>query len=66
MDKPVFQQPASLQDKYAQAHAGAGSFQSEQSKLLEADHGQRLDIGAQGAAGRADPAMATVEAKHRP
>ena len=30
------------------------------------DSGNTLDIGAQAAAGRADPAMATVEAKHRP
>ena len=49
-----------------QQATGAGNSQSEPNKLLEADHGQRLDIGAQGAAGRADPAMATVEAKHRP
>jgi hypothetical protein len=27
--------------------SGAGNSQSEQNKLLEADHGQRLDIGAQ-------------------
>lgn len=45
--------------------SGAGDFQSGQNKLLEADHGQRLDIGAQAAAGRADPAMATVGAVHR-
>ena len=53
-------------ERSARAQAGAGNSQSEPNKLLEADHGQRLDIGAQGAAGRADPAMATVEAKHRP
>ena len=53
-------------ERSAQAQAGAGNFHSEPNKLLEADHGQRLDIGAQAAAGRADPAMATVEAKHRP
>ena len=49
-----------------QQATGAGSFQSGQSKLLEAQHGNTLDIGAQATAGRADPAMATVEAKHRP
>jgi hypothetical protein len=31
-----------------------------QSKLLEASDDQRLDIGAEGAAGRADPAMAPL------
>ncbi len=31
-----------------------------QSKLLEAKSGERLDIGAAGAPGRADPAMATL------
>ena len=50
----------------AQARTHAGSFQTEPNKLLEAQHGERLDIGAQAAAGRADPAMATLEAKHRP
>jgi len=49
-----------------QSATGAGNFQTEPNKLLEADHGERLDFGAQAAAGRADPAMATVEAKHRP
>lgn len=38
---------------------GAGNFQIVQNKLLEADHGQRLDIGAQAAAGRVNQ---TVEA----
>jgi len=32
-----------------------------QSKLLEESDGQRLDTGAEGAAGRADPAMAPLE-----
>ena len=49
-----------------QSATGAGNFQTAPNKLLEADHGERLDFGAQAAAGRADPAMATVEAKHRP
>ena len=39
--------------------SGAGNIQSEQNKLLEADHGQRLDIGAQGTASRVNQ---TVEA----
>ena len=38
---------------------GAGNFQSEQNKLLEQDHGQRMDFGAQATAGRVNQ---TVEA----
>ena len=53
-------------EQYAQAHAHAGSFQTEPNKLLEAQHGERLDIGAQAAAGRADQALETVGAVHRP
>jgi hypothetical protein len=34
--------------------------ESSQDKLLEANHGERLDTRAAGAAGRADPAMATL------
>ena len=44
----------------ARAQAGAGNSQSEPNKLLEADHGQRLDIGAQAAAGRANQKLETV------
>ena len=40
--------------------SGAGNSQSEPNKLLEADHGQRLDIGAQAAAGRANQKLETV------
>lgn len=49
----------------ARAQAGAGNFQSAPSKLLETDHGQRLDIGAQAAAGRANQALEAVGAVHR-
>ncbi len=44
----------------------AGKNQSPPNELLEHQHGNTLDIGATATAGRADPAMATVEAKHRP
>ena len=44
----------------------AGKTQSPPNELLEHQHGNTLDIGATATAGRADPAMATVEAKHRP
>lgn len=40
--------------------SGAGNSRSEPNKLLEANHGQRLDIGAQAAAGRANQKLATV------
>ena len=40
--------------------SGAGNSQSAPNKLLEADHGERLDIGAQAAAGRADQKLETV------
>jgi len=38
----------------------AGNFQSEQSKLLEVDHGQRLDTRAAQAASRVNQAVGTV------
>ena len=46
--------------------ASAGKNQSQPNELLEHQHGNTLDIGATATAGRDDPAMATVEAKHRP
>lgn len=53
----------------ASAHTSIGSHaansQTEPNKLLEADHGQRLDFGAQGQAGRADQDLETVEAVNR-
>jgi hypothetical protein len=36
-----------------------------QNELLEVEHGERMDTRATGAAGGADPAMATLGAKHR-
>lgn len=46
--------------QYAQAHTPAGDSQTLQNKLLEHQHGNTLEFGAQGAAGRANPHMATV------
>ncbi len=46
--------------QYAQARAGAENLSCAPNKLLEADYGQGLDIGAQGTAGRADPHLAAV------
>lgn len=37
-----------------------------QNELLEVKHGERLDTRATGAAGGTDPAVATLEAEHRP
>ncbi len=48
-----------------QQATSAGNSQSRPNKLLEAQHEQRLDIGAQAAAGRADQALEAVGAVHR-
>jgi hypothetical protein len=59
--------PQQVNNGYAgtPSHSGiqsrTGNIQSEPNKLLEVDHGQRLDIGAQGAAGRVNPHIATVD-----
>ena len=45
--------------------SGAGSFQSGPNKLMKADHGERMVIGAPGAASRVNQAVETVEAVHR-
>ena len=47
------------------AHPHAGNFQSEQSKLLEVEHGKRVDFGAQAAAGSAESDLTPVGAIHR-
>lgn len=52
--------------QYAQARAGAGKTSFMPNKLLEADHGQRLDIGTQGTAGRANQHLEAVGAVDRP
>lgn len=51
--------------QYAPARARTKIVQSAPNKLLEADHGQRLDTRAPSAAGRADQGMETVGAVHR-
>ncbi len=43
----------------------AGNIQSEPNKLLEADHGERMDIGAQGKTSNVNKAVATMEEVHR-
>ena len=50
----------------ARAGAPASESQSAQIKLLEAEHGKRMDFGAQAAAGRTDSDLAPVGAIDRP
>ena len=58
--------PQQVNNTYAGASAHtainspAENFQSEPNKLLEADHGQRMVIGAQGQAGRVNKAVEAV------
>ena len=58
--------PQQVNNAYAStpSHSGiqshAGSFESEPNKLLEAEHGQRMVIGAQGQAGRVNQAVEAV------
>ena len=58
--------PQQVNNAYAGAppqdgtQSGAGNTQSEQTKLLEANHGQRLDIGASQATSRVNKAVGTV------
>ena len=51
---------------YSNTHARAGNSDSVQNELLEDQHEQGMDIGTTGATGRGDPAMATMDAIHRP
>ena len=63
--------PQQVNNAYAgtQSHSGmksgAGNIQSEPNKLLEAEHGQWMDTGTQGATGRGNQAVETVESIHR-
>ena len=54
-----------ISEQYEQAHTPAGDSSFAPNKLLEADHAQRLALGAQAAAGRADQELETVGAVHR-
>lgn len=49
-----------LTERFAQAHTGAGENNFTPNKLLEADHGQRLDTRAAQAASRVNQAVGTV------
>ena len=51
---------AELKEQYAQARAHAGKSEPEQSKLMEADHGNYMDTRAQSTASGVNPHMATV------
>ena len=52
-------------EDYAQVRARGENSITEPNKLLKADHGQRMVIGAQGQAGRANQAVDALEAVHR-
>lgn len=53
-----------LSEQYVQAPTHGKETTPEQNKLLEAEHGQRMVIGAQGQAGRVNQAEDAVEAVH--
>ena len=60
--------PSGKPEQYAQAHAHGEKSETEQNKLLEANHGQpgkRMDTRAAQAAERSNQAMETVEQIHR-
>ena len=56
----------SVTGQLTRAHAHAGNSSIEPNKLLEADHGQRLDFGAQATAGRVGQTVAPVGKVNRP
>jgi hypothetical protein len=64
----VFARQANIAHGHQQVNNGeptrAREIQSEQSKLLEQTHGERLDTGATGAAGNADTHLEAVGAVH--
>lgn len=49
-----------VSEQSAQPCAHAGNFQNAPNKLLEEDHGKRLDVGAQAAASRTNQKLETV------
>ena len=53
-------QQSTQNSNHGNKHAHAEKTETEQNKLLEADHGNYLDTRAQSAAGRVNPHMATV------
>ena len=64
--------PQQVNNTYANTPACGGkqlrteNIESEPNKLLETNHGQRLDRGTQAQAGRANQEVATLGAVHRP
>ena len=66
----TFVKQANISNGHQQVNNGAvasrtETFESGQNKLLEADHGQRLDIGAQAQTGRTNQRVDAVGAIHR-
>lgn len=64
----VYARQANIANGPQQVNNGARAQENpiEQSKVLEAQHGERLDVGAAAAAGRTNPKLATVETIDRP
>ena len=64
--------PQQVNNTYANTPACSGkqlrteNIESEPNKLLETNHGQRLDRGTQAQAGRSNQEVAALEAVHRP
>lgn len=56
---------ASTQGTHPPAHAHAEKTEAAQNELLEHQHGNYLDTGAQGQAGRADRKLEAVATRHR-
>ena len=54
------------QNNFGTAPSRARETENPPTGLLEASDGERLDIGAEAEAIRGDPALATVDAQHRP
>lgn len=69
----VFAKQANIAHGHQQVNNGAAvpvsrvrGMKRSQTKLLETEHGERLDTGTTTTAGGSDPAMATVEVLDRP
>lgn len=58
--------PQQVNNAGAAESSRAGDFKNQPNKVLEHQHGERLDFGTAGTASGADSAMETVGALHRP
>lgn len=58
--------PQQVNNGAAAGGSRAGKTENQPNKVLEHQHGERLDFGTAGTAGRADSTLETVGAGHRP